>query len=363
MAAAVLTGHGGLDKLEYRTDWPRPEPAAGELLVRVGACGVNNTDINTRTAWYSPAVTDGTTEAGGRAGFANVSADKGTWGGAGIAFPRIQGADIVGRVVAAGEGAAREWLGARVMVDPWLRDWNDPMNRDRAGFIGSERDGGFAQYVCVPEANAHRVEGPLADEALATFACSYVTAENMLGRARVPAGEVVLVTGASGGVGTALVQLARRRGATVIAIAAADKAERLRALGASAAIPRGTEDLESAVAAVAGAPVDVVADVVGGGAFGQLLAVLRRGGRYVVSGAIAGPMVALDLRTLYLKDLELIGATVPEPDTFGRLVGYIERGEIQPVLAKAYPLSGIREAQAEFLAKRHVGKLVLVPPR
>lgn len=332
MAAVVLTAHGGLDKLEYREDWPVPQPQAGEILIRVSACGVNNTDINTRTAWYSPTVTSGTTAEGGTSGFTEAQDDQGDWGGSGVVFPRIQGADIVGQVVAVGQGVAESWLSARVMVDPWLRDPQDPLNRDKAGFIGSEHDGGFAQYVAIPEYNVHRVDSPWPDQELATFACSYITAENMLTRSRVGQGETMLITGASGGVGSALVQLAKRRGATVLAIAGRNKIQQVLDLGADTVFPREVENLAVALKqAIGKETVQVTADVVGGAdSFNQLLTVLARGGRYVTAGAIGGPIVELDLRTLYLKDLELIGATVTLPEIFPNLLHYIEAQEIKP---------------------------------
>jgi NADPH:quinone reductase-like Zn-dependent oxidoreductase len=104
-----------------------------------------------------------------------------------------------------------------------------------------------------------------------------------------------------------------------------------------------------------------VVDVVGGAAFGEMLEVLRRGGRYAVAGAIGGPTVVLDLRTLYLKDLRLFGCTVLDDDVFANLVGYIERGEIKPLVASVHPLKDIVAAQQEFLLKRHTGKIVLIP--
>jgi NADPH:quinone reductase-like Zn-dependent oxidoreductase len=177
----------------------------------------------------------------------------------------------------------------------------------------------------------------------------------MIHRADVRLDDVVLVTGASGGVGSAAVQLARRRGADVIAIASADKQDAIRALGAVQVLGRD-DDL---VAALAGRRVDVVIDVVGGPQWPTLLDVLRPGGRYAVAGAIAGPMVPLDLRTLYLKDLRLIGCTVLDQEVFPNLVGYIERGEIQPLVAATFPLSEIVAAQQLFLTKQHVGKIVL----
>ena len=104
MRAVVLTGHGGLDKLAYREDWPTPAPGPGDVLIKVGACGLNNTDINTRTAWYSKTVTEGITDAGGKEGFAAADAATGSWSNKPVAFPRIQGADVAGRIVAVGPG-------------------------------------------------------------------------------------------------------------------------------------------------------------------------------------------------------------------------------------------------------------------
>lgn len=362
MHAVYLTGHGGLDKLEYRNDVPVPQPKAGEVLIKVGACGMNNTDINTRTAWYSKSVSEGTTAEGGTSGFAAITADAATWGSSSVSFPRIQGADIVGQIVAVGDNVAQDRIGERVLVEAWLRDPGQPENRDLAGYVGSERDGGYAEYVAIPAVNVFRIESALTDPELATFPCSYSTGEYMLTRARLNEGETVLITGASGGVGSALVQLARRRGAEVIAVAGATKLDDIRGLGADSVISRDSPELESAVrAAASGGEVDVVADIVGGTQFPTLIELLKRGGRYVTAGAIAGPVVELDLRTLYLKDLELWGATVMPSGIFQNLVGYIERGEIRPLLAKTFPLADIRQAQTEFLAKRHVGNFVLIP--
>jgi NADPH:quinone reductase-like Zn-dependent oxidoreductase len=122
MRAVVLTGHGDLDRLVYHEDWPRPVPGAGEVLIRVAACGLNNTDVNTRTAWYSKGIDDATT--GGA--LEDAQGDDASWGGASIRFPLIQGADVAGRVEAVGEGADTALVGRRVLVDTWLRDWDDP---------------------------------------------------------------------------------------------------------------------------------------------------------------------------------------------------------------------------------------------
>ena len=359
MRAVLLTGHGNLDKLEYREDWPRPEPRSGEVLVQVLACGLNNTDVNTRTAWYSKGVTEGTT-----GGALADAGDDGGWGGSRIRFPRIQGADVCGRVVAAEGAAGADLVGRRVLIDVWLRDWDDPLNLDRCRYFGSESDGGFADYCAVEARNVHPVESDLSDAELATFATSYVTAENMLNRAAVVAEDLVLIPGASGGVGSALLQLAKRRGARTVALCGADKAEAVAALGPDAVLPRAPEDLKAALRAAIGRDsVTVVADVVGGGLWPQLIEALARGGRYTCAGAIAGPMVELDLRTFYLNDLTFTGATIVPPGVFADLVGYIERGEIRPLLAETYPLAELARAQEAFIAKRHIGNIVVTMGR
>lgn len=337
MRAVLLTGHGGPEVLELRDDVPVPQPAPGEVLLRVGAAGVNNTDINTRTGWYAKG--DG--------------ADAG-WAGA-LAFPRIQGADACGRVVAVGAGVDPSRIGERVIVAT--------MQQDPSGVpfstvtLGSEMDGAFAEYLAVRASEAFAVSCDWSDAELASIPCATSTAENMLRRAGVAAGERVLVTGASGGVGTAAVQLARARGATVIAVARADKATALEELGAGRVVDRDVD----LVAALGPGAVDVVVDVVGGARWPALLDVLRRGGRYVVSGAIAGPMVELDLRTLYLHDLSLLGATYQPPEVLPAIVDHIERGALRPLVHAVYPLAEIARAQADFAGKDFVGKLVLIP--
>ena len=363
MTAAVLTGHGGFDKLELHHDWPVPRPQPGELLIKVTACGINNTDINTRIGWYNDAVS-GDTTSGGVAGFSTVAdGAAGGWGDQGIHFPRIQGADIVGTVAALGEGVADDWLGQRVLSDNWLRDWSEPMNREKCGYVGSECDGGFAQYVALPVTNVGRIQSAWSDAELATLSCAYTTAENMLERARVSSADTVLVTGASGGVGSALVQLVKRRGARVVALTSASKAESVLAIGADAVIRRGVDAWTAVLQNAFGVDkVTVIADVVGQPLFHDVMRVLARGGRYVTSGAIGGKKVEIDLSHLYLFDWELIGSTVTWPHVFPNLLRYVENNEIRPLLAATYPLEQIHDAQKAFLAKEHVGKLVVLLP-
>ena len=356
MRAIVLTGHGDLDKLEYHTDWPDPEPGPTDALIRVLACGMNNTDVNTRSGWYSKSVREGTT------GAAQIAeGDDGAWGGAGLSFPRIQGADVCGRVVAVGPEGDQSLIGKRVLLDTWVRDWSDPENMYKCKYFGSEVDGGYAEFAKIDCRQVHPIDCDLSDAELATFATSYITAENMLVQARVGEGDRVLVPGASGGVGSALIQLAHRRGAEVIAMCGASKRAEVEALGPVAVLDRSPSDLAAEIKAAGWGAATVVADVVGGPMFQSLLEVLERGGRYTCAGAIAGPIVEFDLRIFYLNDLVFTGATIIPPGLFKDLVGYIERGEVMPMLAATYALEDFHEGQRAFIEKRHVGNIVVVP--
>lgn len=354
MRAMVTMGHGGLDQLVFHPDWPRPDPGPGEVLIRVLACGLNNTDVNTRTGWYSKTVSAATT--GGA--YDQVDDSDPTWGGAPITFPRIQGADVCGEIVGVGVGVTAARIGERVITDNWLRDPDDPENMDKTGYFGSERDGGFADYTTIPARNAIAVTSDLSHSELATFSCSYSTAEGMLSRAMVVAKDTVLVPGASGGVGGALVQLAKRRGARVVALASEAKHADVMALGADRVLPRAPDDLASVLG---DERITVVADVVGGPNWMTLIDVLQRGGRYTCSGAIAGPIVEFDLRTFYLRDLTFTGSTIIGPEVMPNLVRYIEAGEIRPALAASYPLDQLQAAQAAFVEKRHTGNIVVTP--
>lgn len=357
MQAVVLMRHGGLDALEIHNDWLVPVPSGQEVLIRVAACGLNNTDVNTRSGWYSKAVRDATT---GDA-YTDIDADP-TWGGSGIELPRIQGADAIGEVVACGSEADTTLIGKRVMVEGWQRDWTDPSNLNKAGYFGSECDGGFAQYTKTDQRNVAVVESNLSDVELATFSCSYTTAEGMLTRANVGSEDVVLVTGASGGVGSAVIQLAKRRGAAVVGLASTSKHEMLASLGADALLDRAPEDLPAALDAVIGRrDVTVVSDIVGGAYFPTLIEAIARGGHYTCSGAIAGPIVELDLRTFYLNDLTFHGSTITPPQVFRNMASYVEKGEIRPLVAATYKLADFHAAQTAFIEKDHVGNIVVVP--
>jgi NADPH:quinone reductase-like Zn-dependent oxidoreductase len=355
MAGVVLTGHGGLDKLEFRNDLMTPLPGQSDVLIRVKAAGVNNTDINTRIGWYSKAVSDGT-NAGGMTGLASSEDRDASWSGRPLTFPRIQGADCYGEIVAVGDQVDEGRVGEAVLVRTLLRAPVD-FRPFECWTFGSECDGGFAEYAVAPSADVFPIESDLGDVELGAIPCAYSTAENMLVRARVVRDDRVLVVGASGGVGTAAVQLAKLRGAEVIAVASQEKAAALEALGADRVIPRGT-DLADALGRKS---LTAIVDLVGGDQFQTLPELLMRGGRYAVAGAIAGPNVRFDLRTLYLNDLSLYGCTAQEDIVFENILGYLRDERIRPPIAATFRLADIRRAQAMFLKKKFVGKIMLIP--
>lgn len=355
MKAVVTTGNGGYERLVYR-DVPRPVPAPCDVLIRVCAAGMNNTEINTRLGWYSSSVKTSTEATAEAEQAAPTQKADGGWNEA-TPFPFIQGTDCCGIVVEAGSETALHLVGRRVLVRACMRP--EGFSAPETIWMGSDFDGAFAQFVRVPASEVFPVTCGWSDAELATIPCAYGTAENMIHRAGVGRGMRVLVAGASGGVGSAAIQLAKRRGAYVIGMTTSAKAADVLSLGADEVIPREADP----AAALGKATVDVVVDNVAGPGFPAMLNVLKRGGKFVSSGAIGGPIVELDMRTFYLKDLTLIGCTGWDEHVFPNLISYIERGEVRPLLAMTFPLEQIANAQQEFLKKSHVGKFVLIPPQ
>jgi alcohol dehydrogenase len=348
MKGVQLTGHGGPECLMWNDAIPTPTPGPGEALVRVLAAGVNNTDINTRIGWYSNAIRVGTLEVD-----RDVPVVAGGWSGA-VRFPLIQGGDLCGEVVALGEGVIHLNIGMRVTC-PINQPIPTAETPTRFVAIGSDYDGAFAQFCLIPADQLHDVSSaPLSAVEIAAMPCGHGTAFNLLTRAKVKKGDRVLVTGGSGGVGLAAVELATLLGAEVTAFARAGKQDAVLAAGASRVLDR--EALPEP------GKFTVAIDVVGGAGFSSILSALEPGGRYAVSGAIAGPIVQADLRQLYLSDLTLFGCTYTPRDVFEELVGLMNTGKLRPLVSKTYPLSDIAIAQSEFSAKKYPGKLVLIPP-
>ena len=339
MHAVFLTGHGGLDKLEYKTDVKVPIPKDDEVLIKISAAGINNTDINTRIGWYSK----------------NKSNAGGSWSGAPLKFPRIQGIDVCGTIVSAGSKIKSSRLGKRVIVRPMQ---TDPKNPKKPNMItlGSELNGSFAQYVAVKSSETFHINSKWKDAELASIPCSYSTAEGLIHKVKLGA-EKIFINGASGGVGSAAIQLAKIRKAHITAQCSSSKINEVKKIGANKAVSRES----NLVKELGKNKYDVVIDLVAGKNWSQLLEILKPGGRYAVSGAIAGPIVNLDVRTLYLKDLTFYGSTYQPIEVFKNLIRYIEKGQIKPLVAKTYPLKEIKKAQKDFLLKKHIGKLVLIP--
>tara|TARA_R110001606_G_scaffold83958_5_gene191386 strand:- start:91573 stop:92757 length:1185 start_codon:yes stop_codon:yes gene_type:complete len=363
MCAMVLTGHGDVDQLVYRNDVPVPEPGPGEVLVRVTATAKNNTDRKAREGLYPTKD--------------NVEVTSFQIGGeATLTFPRIQGADIAGRVAAVGEGVDPGRVGERGLLDFNLypdqrRDLN--LTPD---YYGHGADGGFAEYVAVPSDQFYHVDNPeLADAELAAMGmCSYQTAFHMLTSAEVKAGETVLVSGASGGVGTALIQLCRIIGAIPYALSTPDKATALRELGAEAVLDRSQmEGFAERVAALTnGKPLDAVMDLVGGEMTDRFIDAMtfemkRRSGypRLSIAGASAGNLSEILWTRIYLYQVRIHGVSHGTRDEAAQLIEWIRAGRLKPVLHGAFKLSELHQAERYFVNRGggFLGKIVMVPDR
>ena len=360
MSAMLLTGHGDVDKLVYRDDVPTPQPGPGEVLVRVTATAKNNTDRKAREGLYPVKKGEVTSFAMG--------------GEPTLTFPRIQGADIAGRVVAVGEGVDPARLGERGLLDFNLypdarRDIN--LTPD---YYGHGADGGFAEYVAVPSDQFHHVPNPeLSDAELAALGmCSYQTAYHMMTSARVSAGERVLVSGASGGVGTALIQLCRIVGAIPYAVSQPEKAAALKALGAEAVIDRGDLDgfAERVLAATGGAPIDAVMDLVGGEMTDCFIDTMIQDmkartsyPRLSIAGASGGNISEILWTRIYLYQVQIFGVSHGTREEAEQLIAWIRSGELRPVLHAAFRLSELQAAERYFVSRgsNFLGKIVIVP--
>ncbi|MBF59413.1 zinc-binding dehydrogenase [Halomonas sp. FeN2] len=361
MAAMLLTGHGGIEKLEYHQDVATPQPKAGEVLVQVTATAKNNTDRKAREGLYP------TKDKGDVTSFAMGGTPT-------LTFPRIQGADVAGRIVAVGDGVDAERIGQRGLLDFNIyaderRDIN--LTPD---YYGHGADGGFAEYIAVPADQFYHVPNPeLHDAELASMGmCSYQTAYHMMTAAKVNAGERVLVSGASGGVGTALIQLCRIVGAIPYAVSQLDKAEALKALGAEAVIDRG--DLPTFVDRVlettGGKPIDAVMDLVGGemtNLFIDTMIVDMQGRksypRLSIAGASGGNLSEMMWTRVYLYQVQIFGVSHGTREEAEQLVAWIRSGELKPVLHAAFKLSDLHAAERYFVNRgsNYLGKIVLVP--
>lgn len=361
MKAVLLTGHGGVEKLEYAESVPVPEPGAGEVLVAVTATAKNNTDRKAREGLYP-------------------TKDKGEvtsfqmGGSATLTFPRIQGADVVGRVAAVGPGVEVTRIGQRGLLDFNLyaddrRDIN--LTPD---YYGHGADGGFADYIAVPSDQFHHIDNPdLADAELASMGmCSYQTAFHMLTSARVKSGERILVTGASGGVGTALIQLCRIMGAIPFALSQPDKADALLKMGAEAVLDRSDMGsfTDRVKAVTGGRPLDAVMDLAGGDMTSAFIDAMifdmnsrRDYPRLSIAGASAGNVSEILWTKIYLYQVQIFGVSHGTREEAEQLIAWIRGGQLKPVLHAAFKLSDLHKAERYFMNRNsnYLGKIVIVP--
>ena len=342
MKAIAFDRHGGPEVLEYR-DLPEPVAGPGEALVRVRACGINHLDL-----WV-------------RGGLPGVA----------LQFPHVPGSDVVGEIAALGEGVEGLAPGAKTLVHPTLScgaceacaAGDDNLCR-HYDVLGRKRDGGYAEYVTVPARNCLPYPERLAWEQAAAAPLVFLTAWHMLcGRARVRAGEDVLVIGAGSGVGSAAIQVARLLGARVIATASgAAKLERARALGADELVDHATEDIAARARALTGRKgADVVFEHVGGRVFEAGVAALAKNGRLVTCGATIGAKATLDLNVLFGRHLALMGSWMGTRTEMLAVIAQLSGGALVPVVDRVLPLAEARAAHERIEAREHFGKVVLVP--
>lgn len=340
MTAVRLHTFGGPDVLAVE-EVPVPTPARGELVVRVRAAGVNHLDLDIR------------------AGTSRLP----------VALPHVLGMEVAGEVAEIGRGVEGVAVGDRVAVVYQSRCGScafcaageDSLCPD-ARLLGVHRPGGYAEYVAAPAALAVRLPETVSFEDAAAVQLSFGTAWHALvGRAGLRAGEVVLVSAAGSGVGTAALQVARVVGArTVASVGSPRKVEKARALGAEHVIDYSSEQLADRVHEVTGG-VDVVLEHVGGALFEQSLRCLRPGGRIVVLGGHAGERVPVDLVELFRHQWSIVGSRRATAAELRLVYELLARGEIRPTIDSRLPLDRAAEAHLRLADRLSFGKIVLTP--
>lgn len=319
---------------------PLPVPGSGEARLRVRASSLNHLDLWVRRGLPIRTV-----------------------------LPHIGGADAAGEVDAIGPDVDPAWMGARVVVDPALDyDWYERGSRGsdarRFRLLGEHTQGAFAQFCVVPAANLVRLPASVPYETAAAAALVSVTAWRALAtRGGVQPGETVVITGASGGVGSVAVQIARLLGARVLAVTSGtEKAARVRALGADLVYDRLTTDWSAAAWAETGKRgVDVVLDSVGRALWPGSLRVLAPTGRLVSCGATTGNKAETDVAQLFWKQLSILGTTMGTPAEFRAAMELVFEGKVKPQIHEVLPLEEARQAHERLERGEVFGKLVLVP--
>ncbi len=340
MRAAIFHEHGGPELVRVE-DVETPEPGPGEVRVRVEAAGMNHLDL-----WVRRGLPVETT------------------------MPHIGGSDVVGVVDSVGVGVDGALAGQRFVVNPSL--WCGQCEWCRRGeeslcvhyrILGEHTQGGFAEYVVVPARNLLPLPESYDAARAAAAPLVFLTAwRGLISRARLRPGETVLITGASGGVSTAAIQIARLAGARVHAVTSTPFVDRVRALGADVVYDRNEVDFSKQVWMDTGKRgVDVVLDSVGQETFTQCVRALAKGGRLVLYGATTGPKAELDIRQAFWKQIEVLGTTMSNVREFEEVMSLILEGRLDPVLDVAWPLDRAAEAHARLEQGESFGNIVLVP--
>ena len=342
MRAAFFDEHGGPEVMKV-DDRPDPRAGPGQVVVRVEAVALNHLDL-----WV-------------RRGLPGLDVD----------LPFIGGSDVAGFVEEVGEGVEGWETGDRVIVNPGLWcgrcEWcarGEHSLCDDYGILGEHVDGGAAERVAVPARNLFEIPEDFPYEEAAAVPLVFQTAWRALKtRAGLRAGESVLITGASGGVSTAAVQIARLSGARVFAVTSGpEKVERVEELGADVVVDRLEEDFSSVVWEETGKRgVDVVLDSVGEAVWEDCVRCLAKRGRLVTYGATTGPDGALDIRRMFWKQIEVMGSTMATRAEFEEVMGLVFSGRLEPVIDVAWPLERIADAHERLEAGEQFGKVVLIP--
>lgn len=342
MRAVFFKEHGGIEKLEYGY-LPEPSVGSGEILVRVKACALNHLDIWTRQ------------------GMPGVK----------IPLPHILGCDIAGEVVKLGPHARGISVGKKVVIAPGIScgrchfcrsGWDSLCEQYK--IIGFQVDGGYAEYVKAPAKNLIPISKRWTFEEWAAVPLVFLTAWHMLiTRAGLKKGESVLIHAAGSGVGSAAIQIAKYVGARVLTTVGSDeKIKRARALGADEVINYEKNDFSVEVKRLTrNRGADVVFEHIGPTTFQKSLAALARKGRLVTCGVTSGPMVVMDLRFLFVRQLSLFGSYMGGMKELRTVIRLLHKGKLRPVVDKIFPLREAKEAHARMLDRRNFGKIVLIP--
>jgi len=334
MRALVLRKHGALDDLDVANDYPTPKAVDGHVVIRVRAASFNYHDVFTMR------------------GMPGIK----------VPLPVIIGLDMAGEIAEVGAGVTGCKPADRVLVNP--------VNKKK-GLMGEMLDGGMAEYCLVAADQLIAVPAGVSFEDAASLPVAYGTAHRMLiTHDTVKAGERVLVLGASGGVGTGCVLLAKMLGAEVIACASSDeKLARLKALGADQAVDYTKTDWSKWAVEKYGKPqrrtydggVDVVINFTGGDTWLPSLRCLKRGGKLLVCGATAGYDPKEDLRYIWSFELKIIGSNSFYDDNLASLMALIAAGKIKPVIDKVLPLDQARDGLRLIADREVIGKVVVTP--